>query len=314
MYRRAAPAVALASATGIALRGFHSKSNNSTASSTAAMGVANVAAMPAGAPGDQKRLSFRRRQMEKLRDDRSDRAAGHDDRPFGAERTTRSDRDRRRKRFQNRQPRLHFASVDQNGFERFGNSVASNALGAVARHQPDHEAARYGNQHREPAEMVSRRRHKRGTHSAVVKDVCEESDQSQQRPGDERAQKPDADGEKEIGITRAVVVKSPSRSELSLAGSYAAVLLWRSTEFKARASSGPERSSSVRCANASRRRIARPAGVNRTRLRACLRVRSLLATAPVPSRRFTSSTALWCWINSRAAISRIVGFAPSGSP
>ena len=50
MYRRAAPAVALASATGIALRGFHSNSSSSTASSTAAIGVANVADIPAAAP------------------------------------------------------------------------------------------------------------------------------------------------------------------------------------------------------------------------------------------------------------------------
>ena len=58
MYRRAAPAAALARATGIALRGFHSNSNNSTASSTAATGVANVADMPAGGARHQQRLSF----------------------------------------------------------------------------------------------------------------------------------------------------------------------------------------------------------------------------------------------------------------
>src|ERR1700689_2895524 len=50
MYRRAAPAVALARATGIRLRGFHSNSSNSTASRTAEMGAANVADIPAAAP------------------------------------------------------------------------------------------------------------------------------------------------------------------------------------------------------------------------------------------------------------------------
>jgi hypothetical protein len=50
MKRRKTVATALAMATGIRLRGFHSKSNNSTASNTAAMGVLNVAAMPAAAP------------------------------------------------------------------------------------------------------------------------------------------------------------------------------------------------------------------------------------------------------------------------
>ena len=47
---RAAAAVALARATGTKLRGFHSKSRSSTASNTAATGVANVADMPAAAP------------------------------------------------------------------------------------------------------------------------------------------------------------------------------------------------------------------------------------------------------------------------
>src|ERR1700722_14538028 len=50
MYRRAAPAVALANATGTRLRGFHSNNISSTARRTAAMGEANVADIPAAAP------------------------------------------------------------------------------------------------------------------------------------------------------------------------------------------------------------------------------------------------------------------------
>ena len=50
MWRRIAAAVTLASATGMTLRGFHSKSSNSTASTTDATGAANVADMPAAAP------------------------------------------------------------------------------------------------------------------------------------------------------------------------------------------------------------------------------------------------------------------------
>jgi len=50
MERRATAAVALASATGIRLRGFHSNSSSSTASRTEATGAANVADMPAAAP------------------------------------------------------------------------------------------------------------------------------------------------------------------------------------------------------------------------------------------------------------------------
>ncbi len=50
MYLRAAPAVTLASATGIRLLGFHSNSNSSTASRTADTGAAKVADIPAAAP------------------------------------------------------------------------------------------------------------------------------------------------------------------------------------------------------------------------------------------------------------------------
>src|SRR4029079_5032036 len=51
-----AAAVAAASATGIMLRGFHSKSSSSTASSTDATGAAKVADMPAAAPATSSLL------------------------------------------------------------------------------------------------------------------------------------------------------------------------------------------------------------------------------------------------------------------
>ena len=49
-----AQAVALANATGMALRGFHSKSSSSTPISTEASGAAKVADMPAAAPATSK--------------------------------------------------------------------------------------------------------------------------------------------------------------------------------------------------------------------------------------------------------------------
>ncbi len=49
-YRRHTAAIALAIATGIKLRGFHSNNSNSTASNTEATGAANVADIPAAAP------------------------------------------------------------------------------------------------------------------------------------------------------------------------------------------------------------------------------------------------------------------------
>lgn len=53
---RAAAAVALASATGTKLRGFHSNSRSSIASRIAATGEANVADIPAAAPATSRVL------------------------------------------------------------------------------------------------------------------------------------------------------------------------------------------------------------------------------------------------------------------
>ena len=44
--------------------------------------------------------------MEELRDQRTERPAGHDDGAFGAERAARADRNRARKRFEDRHLRL----------------------------------------------------------------------------------------------------------------------------------------------------------------------------------------------------------------
>ena len=223
------------------------------------------------------------------------RAARHDDRAFGAERTARPDRDRRRNRLQHRQPRLYFAAVDQDGFQRLRNAVAANPLGAVVRHQSDHQSAGHRDQHRQPAQVVSRRRNKHRAHSPVVEDIREKSDQAQQRPRDERAQDADADRQQrnrndsrrrgKIAEPLRIVLVCYSRCQFSPCDAAAR----NSTR---RASSGPERSSSARCASASLRRVARPAGVSRTHTSRLSRVPGCLATAPVASSRFTSSTAL----------------------
>ena len=52
------------------------------------------------------------------------------------------------------QPRLHAAAVDQNRFDRFRNSVAANALRAVARHQADDQRAADGNQNGPDPQMI----------------------------------------------------------------------------------------------------------------------------------------------------------------
>ena len=52
--------------------------------------------------GHQQRLALGGGEVEELGEQRADRAAGHDDRPFGAERAAGADRDRRRQRLQHR--------------------------------------------------------------------------------------------------------------------------------------------------------------------------------------------------------------------
>ena len=123
------------------LRGFHSKSSSSTASSTAAIGEAKIADIPAAAPGDEQRLALRGREVEELREERADRAARHDDRALRAERPARADRDRGGDGLQDRDLRLDPAAADQDRLERLGDAVAADLLRAEARHQADDERA-----------------------------------------------------------------------------------------------------------------------------------------------------------------------------
>ena len=138
----------------MALRGFHSKSSSSTASRTEDSGAAKVADMPAAAPGDEQRLAFDAGEVEKLRDHRTESAAGHDDGPFCAEWSAGADGDGCGERLQNRQPRMDTAAIHQNGFDRFRNAVSADALGPIARHEPDNQ--RSDDRHRNcvNAEMI----------------------------------------------------------------------------------------------------------------------------------------------------------------
>ena len=133
---------ALARATGMRLRGFHSNSSSSTASSTAAIGVPNVADIPPAAPATSSVLRSAAVRWKSLGDQRAERAAGHDDRPLGAERPARADRDGRRERLEQRDLRLHPALADQDRLHRLGDAVPPDPLRAVAGHQADDQPAR----------------------------------------------------------------------------------------------------------------------------------------------------------------------------
>ena len=104
----------------------------------------------------QQHFALGRGHVQQLADQRTDRAAGLDDGAFGAERSAGADGDRRRDRLQNRDLGLDAAAVDQHGFHGFGNAVAANLVGAVARHDADDDAAD----------------HRRDDHPAVRDDCC----------------------------------------------------------------------------------------------------------------------------------------------
>ena len=128
--------------TGTKLRGFHSNSSSSTASSIAANGVPKIAVMPAAAPATSSVLRSAALRWKQLREQRADRAAGHDDRAFGAERAAAADRDRRGQRLQQRDLGRQPALAVEDRLDRFGNAVAADLVGAEPRHQPDDQPRR----------------------------------------------------------------------------------------------------------------------------------------------------------------------------
>ena len=84
-----------------------------------------IADMPAAAPATSSVLRSALVRWKQLREQRAERAAGHDDRPFGAERSADADRDRRRQRLEHRDLRLDAAAADQDRLDGLGDAVAA---------------------------------------------------------------------------------------------------------------------------------------------------------------------------------------------
>ena len=130
-----------AAMTGIRLRGFHSNSRSSTASSTAAIGVPKIAVMPAAAPATSRVLRSAALRLKHCANSEP-RAppvmmigpSAPNGPPVPIE--IAEDSGLRIGDF-----RLHAAAADQDRLDGFGNAVAADLLGAKARHQPDGEAA-----------------------------------------------------------------------------------------------------------------------------------------------------------------------------
>jgi hypothetical protein len=150
---------------------------------------------PGGGPGHEQRLALGARQVEELRNDRSECAARHDDRALGAERAARSDRDGARQRLEQRDARLHAAALDEDGLDGLRDAVAADAIGAVAGHQPDDDPAGDGHEHRSPPEVARRGRDHLGAPPVEVEEVREEADEPQQPERHVRREDADRDCE-----------------------------------------------------------------------------------------------------------------------
>ena len=82
-------------------------------------------------------------------------------RAFGAERSAGADGCRGRERLENGYFRLDPAAIDQDGLDGLRNTVAADALRAVARHYADDKRARDRHQDLQPAKVVARRGNQR---------------------------------------------------------------------------------------------------------------------------------------------------------
>jgi len=121
-----------------------------------------------------------RRQLERLREDRADGAAGHDDRSLGAERTTGADADRRRDGLQDRHARLNPAAAGEDGLDGLGHAVPADLLRSEAGHQShDQPADHRGQQNQQWCVVVSARRYQRRVPPLVEHEVGDQSDEPQ---------------------------------------------------------------------------------------------------------------------------------------
>ena len=138
---RTKPATAQATATGSRLRGRKLEQQQLDCQQHRGDRRAEDGGHAGDRARDQQRLAFSTAQMKVLGDQRAERAAGHDDRSFRAERAAAADGDRRRQRLEHGDLGRHLALAEQNGFDRLRYAVAANRLAAVAGDQADDETA-----------------------------------------------------------------------------------------------------------------------------------------------------------------------------
>ena len=146
-----------------------------------------------GGAGDEQRLALGARQVTGLRDERSERAARHDDRAFRAEGTAGADRDGRRQRLEERDARRDAAAVDQDRLDGLGNAVAADAFRSVAGHEADDGRTDHRNEHDPGAQLVPGGARRVNAPALEEEQVRAERDEVQQADGDDGRQRADAE-------------------------------------------------------------------------------------------------------------------------
>jgi hypothetical protein len=133
--------------------------------------------MPAAAPAASSVFPLRGGDADDLSKQRTQRPTRGNDRSFGAERTARTDRDRGRERFQERDPRGDATFIREDLLHRFGNAVAANCPRAVAGHEADHHRTHdRHHDHQQPEPVVCRT----GFHKGDLLKKCDVRDHRDQ--------------------------------------------------------------------------------------------------------------------------------------
>lgn len=91
--------------------------------------------------GDDQCLALGVGQGKTLGHQRRGGTSGHNDRPFGAEGATGSDRNRRGDRLKNGHPEIEPRAAEQNGLDRFRDSMQANLFPTIACHKADEQGA-----------------------------------------------------------------------------------------------------------------------------------------------------------------------------
>jgi hypothetical protein len=98
-------------------------------------------------------------------------------------------------RLQHGDTRLDAAAVDEDGFDRFGNAVAADAIRSVPRHQANDQRTDHWHDDDERTEMMRFRFRSPRRDALEKEDIRKERDQAKKPERDERADDPDADRE-----------------------------------------------------------------------------------------------------------------------